>query len=299
MSGNAQKLAVNTSIQPADLRARRHSGNLRSSRAISSPSSIPRRCRANSDGSDARLERRRGTPASARRRCERTDRHGACGARDFTPADRQRRPTPWCRSLRWFRQCSASATPYPHTQLFSQIPLAALLQPHVTTVNANVGLATAGSSVSEIMGSGSAATPNQSFKLKQSPLTYVQAVTPTGRQSTLQVTANGVTWNEVPTLYQQGRRSGFRDAESARMRRRQCCLATAWRAPRCRRGRTTSRRTTASARAWRAMSAAGAITDADRPAAGRERRDQSAGGDRRAGPAIRQRYPQQRAALGA
>ncbi len=57
----------------------------------------------------------------------------------------------------------------------------------MTTVNANVVLATAGRSVSEIMGNGSAATPNQSFTLKQSPLTYIQAPTPTGRQSTLQV----------------------------------------------------------------------------------------------------------------
>lgn len=74
----------------------------------------------------------------------------------------------------------------------------------VTTVNANVGLATNGRSVSEVLGNGSASTPNQSFTLKQSPLTFVQAPTPTGRQSTLQVTANGVTWEEEPTLYQQG-----------------------------------------------------------------------------------------------
>ena len=73
-----------------------------------------------------------------------------------------------------------------------------------TTVNANVGLATKGASVSEIMGSGSAATPNQKFTLKQSPLTFVQSPTPTGRLSTLQVTANSVAWTEVPSLYQQG-----------------------------------------------------------------------------------------------
>jgi predicted phage baseplate assembly protein len=54
------------------------------------------------------------------------------------------------------------------------------------------------------MGSGSASTPNQEFPLKQSPLTYVQAPTPTGRLSTLQVLANGAAWSEVPSLYQQG-----------------------------------------------------------------------------------------------
>ena len=72
-----------------------------------------------------------------------------------------------------------------------------------TTVNANVALATAGASVTEIMGNGAAATPNQSFKLRQPPLTYVQASTPNGRQSTLTLRANGVKWTEVPTLYGQ------------------------------------------------------------------------------------------------
>jgi predicted phage baseplate assembly protein len=72
-----------------------------------------------------------------------------------------------------------------------------------TTVNANVGLATQGMSVTEILGSGQAYTPNQEFSLKQTPLTFVQAPTPTGRQSTLQVTANSVAWTEVPSLYQQ------------------------------------------------------------------------------------------------
>jgi hypothetical protein len=72
-----------------------------------------------------------------------------------------------------------------------------------TTVNANVGIATAGSSVTELLGNGSAATPNQSFTLKQSPLTYVQAATPSGSLSSLDVKANGASWTEVPTLYNQ------------------------------------------------------------------------------------------------
>ena len=54
------------------------------------------------------------------------------------------------------------------------------------------------------MGSGSASTANQEFTLRQSPLTYVQAPTPTGRLSTLQVRANGVAWTAVPSLYDQG-----------------------------------------------------------------------------------------------
>ncbi len=73
-----------------------------------------------------------------------------------------------------------------------------------TTVNVNVGLATAGKTTTEILGNGSAAMRNQSFTLKQTPLTFVGAPTPTGRQSTLQVSANGVAWTEVPSLYNQG-----------------------------------------------------------------------------------------------
>jgi predicted phage baseplate assembly protein len=85
-----------------------------------------------------------------------------------------------------------------------QSPLLNCYDRAATTVNANVGLATNGQSTSEILGNGSAATPDQKFRLKQSPLTFVQTPTPTGRQSTLQVTANGVAWTEEPSLYNEG-----------------------------------------------------------------------------------------------
>jgi hypothetical protein len=97
-----------------------------------------------------------------------------------------------------------ATTPVPHTQILLKSNLRNCYDRAKTTVNANVGLATQGQSTAEILGNGSAATPNQTFTLKQSPLTFVQAATPTGRQSTLQVRANGVAWTEVPTLYQQG-----------------------------------------------------------------------------------------------
>jgi Baseplate J-like protein len=92
---------------------------------------------------------------------------------------------------------------FPHTRIVLKNYLLNCYDRTVTTVNANVGPATAGASVTELLGSGSAATPNQEFALKQSPLTYVQAPTPTGSSSTLQVTANGVKWTGVATLYQQ------------------------------------------------------------------------------------------------
>jgi hypothetical protein len=98
---------------------------------------------------------------------------------------------------------STILTPYPHTCIQLSSNLINCYDRTATTVNANVGLATAGQSVSEVMGSGNASTPDQDFTLKQAPLTYVQAPTPTGRQSTLQVRVNGVAWSEAPTLYQQ------------------------------------------------------------------------------------------------
>jgi hypothetical protein len=98
---------------------------------------------------------------------------------------------------------SIETDPYPYTRIHLASELLNCYDRTATTVNANVGLATQGMSVSEILGSGSAVMPNQEFSLKQTPLTFVQAPTPSGSQSTLQVTVNSVTWNEVPSLYQQ------------------------------------------------------------------------------------------------
>jgi Baseplate J-like protein len=91
----------------------------------------------------------------------------------------------------------------PHTQFQLQNPLLNCYCRTTATVNANVAVATAGATVTEIMGNGSAATPNQSFTLRQKPLTYVQATTPSGYQSTLTVRANGVAWAEAQSLYEQ------------------------------------------------------------------------------------------------
>lgn len=98
---------------------------------------------------------------------------------------------------------SPPASPLVHTCLVLQNPLLNCYDRTATTVNANVGLATAGTAVTELLGNGSAATPNQSFTLKQTPLTYVQAATPTGSSSSLEVTANGAEWAAVQTLYGQ------------------------------------------------------------------------------------------------
>lgn len=99
---------------------------------------------------------------------------------------------------------SNQTDPYPHTQITLKTNLANCYDRNSTTVNANVGPATQGQSVTDVMGNGSASTPNQTFTLKQKPLTYIQAPTPSGMQSTLQVLGNGVAWTAVPTLCNQG-----------------------------------------------------------------------------------------------
>ncbi|HEY6446746.1 MAG TPA: putative baseplate assembly protein [Acidobacteriaceae bacterium] len=93
--------------------------------------------------------------------------------------------------------------PFPHTQIQLTNPTLNCYNRVTTSVNINVAPASAGASVTEFLGSGSASTPDQTFTLKQKPLTYVQAPTPTGMQSTLEVLANQVTWTQVATLYDQ------------------------------------------------------------------------------------------------
>jgi predicted phage baseplate assembly protein len=71
------------------------------------------------------------------------------------------------------------------------------------TINANVLLATHGETVQEVLGSGNS-QPYQKFTLRQSPLTYISASTPSGTASTLQVRVNDLLWHEVATLYGKG-----------------------------------------------------------------------------------------------
>lgn len=102
----------------------------------------------------------------------------------------------------------ALATAVVHTRERTTVTLAAPLtycyDRETTYVNANVAKATHGETVSEILGSGDARLPNQRFALRQSPLTYVSAATPSGRQSTLELRANDMLWAEVPSLYVRG-----------------------------------------------------------------------------------------------
>ena len=69
----------------------------------------------------------------------------------------------------------------------------------------NIIEATRGESVHhEFLGSGDAATPNQSFTLRKKPLTYLPSPstsTPSRLTSTLSVYVDGLRWSEVPSFY--------------------------------------------------------------------------------------------------
>jgi hypothetical protein len=71
-------------------------------------------------------------------------------------------------------------------------------------INANVAPATHGQTVREVLGSGDADVPFQRFTLRQPPLTFVPASTPSGGDSTLQVWVNEIRWHEVPAFFGHG-----------------------------------------------------------------------------------------------
>lgn len=83
----------------------------------------------------------------------------------------------------------------------------ALAHPYVRAtvrIGGNVAAATHGESRSELLGSGDGRVPFQQFALRQPPLTYISAPTPSGGQSTLEVRVNDQLWEEVATLYGHG-----------------------------------------------------------------------------------------------
>jgi hypothetical protein len=91
------------------------------------------------------------------------------------------------------------------TTVTLQLPLTYCYDRSTFAFNANVAPATHGETVSEIAGGGDASQANQSFTLKQPPLTYVSAPTsPSGCASTLRARVNDLLWSESPTLYGQG-----------------------------------------------------------------------------------------------
>jgi hypothetical protein len=94
-----------------------------------------------------------------------------------------------------------------HSKLTLTASLANLYDRTTVTVSANIALATHGETVAaEVLGSGNAGQPYQRFVLKDSPLTYTSADTPSGGETTLEVRVNDLKWKEVPTLFGHGPR---------------------------------------------------------------------------------------------
>jgi hypothetical protein len=102
-------------------------------------------------------------------------------------------------------------TPQPGDTLHSVVTLAAATSAgtpglaysykrDTVLIHANVAPATHGETRMETLGSGNAAEALQSFLLRQPPLTYVSARTPSGVASTLDMRVNEVRWHEVQTL---------------------------------------------------------------------------------------------------
>jgi hypothetical protein len=92
----------------------------------------------------------------------------------------------------------------PHTHLILETAIEEVFDRASVAVCANLAPASHGESVGELAGSGDASLPNQSFVLRQAPLTHVSAGTPSGRRSTLEVRVDGQLWTEVDSLYARG-----------------------------------------------------------------------------------------------
>ena len=122
-------------------------------------------------------------------------------------------------------------------------PLTNVYDRATVRINANVAAATHGESVKELLGSGDATLAYQAFTLRQPPLTYVSADTPSGSASTLKIYVNDVLWQEAPFFYGHGAteriyilRHGRRRPHHSAIRRRHQRRALADRSEQCARG---------------------------------------------------------------
>jgi hypothetical protein len=87
-----------------------------------------------------------------------------------------------------------------HSTLILANDLAYCYKRETATIYGNVARATHGETHTEVLGSGDASKALQHFSLKQTPLTYVAATTPTGTESTLKAYVNDIRWHEAERL---------------------------------------------------------------------------------------------------
>jgi hypothetical protein len=88
-----------------------------------------------------------------------------------------------------------------HTLIQLQRALSNSYDRATISIQGNLAFATQGETRREILGSGDAGRPWQRFTLKQSPLTYISADTPSGAASTLQLRVNDLLWEPAGSLY--------------------------------------------------------------------------------------------------
>jgi len=88
-----------------------------------------------------------------------------------------------------------------HTFIRPAEPPAYIYKRDTVTIYGNIARATHGETRSEVLGSGDGSRKLQSFPLRQPPLTYLAAPTPSGAQSTLEVRVNDVLWGESDNLF--------------------------------------------------------------------------------------------------
>jgi predicted phage baseplate assembly protein len=91
-----------------------------------------------------------------------------------------------------------------HTVLRLATRLAYKYRPETAVVYGNVVHATHGEARAEVLGGGDAGRAGQRFILRQSPLTYVSAATPSGARSTLAVRVDDVLWHEAASFADAG-----------------------------------------------------------------------------------------------
>jgi hypothetical protein len=95
------------------------------------------------------------------------------------------------------------------TQLLLDSDLANAYLPTTVRINANLAPASAGDSKQmriqpEPLGSGDGSRSLQRFTLRQGPLTYTTAATPSGTASTLEIRVDGLLWQEAPRFTAPG-----------------------------------------------------------------------------------------------
>src|SRR5262249_2113026 len=88
-----------------------------------------------------------------------------------------------------------------HTFLHPAQPPAYRYRRSTVKIYGNVVRATHGETKTEVLGSGDGSKVLQPFPLRQLPLTYLAAPTPSGAQSTLQVRVNDLLWHESDNLF--------------------------------------------------------------------------------------------------